>query len=71
MKYQYISTKVEAVRTASLDGEGTVVIPKWLLEALAGSPALGYKDWIVRKPDGSFGGYSEFEFHQEFEAIKE
>ncbi len=69
--HQYRTTKVEAFNLQLLDSDSTISIPKWVLTAVTTATLKQIEDsqFIVKKPDGSFGYYSALEFVNEFEQL--
>ncbi len=68
--YRYKVVTVEAHQLKEFNTTHTVQIPSWVIDLLTGGFVPTGTDstcWLVKKPDGSFGLYTDKEFQEEFE----
>lgn len=67
--HRYKMVTVEAFETRLFNRDETQRVPVWVLTAIANNPNMLFKDWLVRKPDGSIGAYNDDGFYAEFDRI--
>lgn len=72
MTHQYRTTRVEAFNLRLLDSDQTQSVPTWVVRAITENAAEAAKEgiqWVVQKPDHSFGFYTGAAFINEFEQL--